>query len=113
MSYLEDAYPEIPTSFDGLALVAVEFDAQPYRHEGLFDKPADGVVWTVKLGRLALCRDGTWAYWRRLRDDPSKSAEDEVRDQRFEHFEEAVRVATAALGAEPPHAQYMRTIYRR
>jgi hypothetical protein len=27
--------------------------------------------------------------------------------------EEAVRVATAALGAEPPHAQYMRTIYRR
>lgn len=71
MSYLEDAYPEIPTSFDGLALVAVEFDAQPYRHEGLFDKPADGVVWTVKLGRLALCRDVAVAYRAGHRARPS------------------------------------------
>ena len=66
----------------------------------------------MKLGRLALCRDGSWAYLTNAKH--AENAEDRrfVQMQRFVDFEEAVRVATKFFGKEPEHAGWMRDLHK-
>lgn len=93
-----------------LARLAVEFSYQVWyaEHAELFPRPASGVYWTVRLGRLALQRNGTWAYHSFLGRDAEKESVDLVRAQRFETFDEAVRAATAMFKQEPEHAAELR-----
>lgn len=98
-----------------LARVAVEFDHQVRLRESeafLKGDPPSRIYWTVKLGRLALRRDGSWAYLTNAKH--AENAEDRcfVQMQRFVDFEEAVRVATKFFGKEPEHAGWMRALFK-
>jgi hypothetical protein len=110
------AYPE---DFDEknvseLARIAVEFSAQPRLrdHDDLLKgDPPSRTVWTVRLGRLALRRDGKWAYHSRASSDSDDEHLRFVQMQRFVSLEEAARVATEVFGKEPEHAGWMRSLY--
>lgn len=116
MSNLPDTYDLAHPDFDDknlseLARVAVEFEYQPRLRESeklLGGDPPSRVYWTVRLGRMALRRDGEWAY--HCRASSAETAEDRrfVQMQRFVDFEEAVRVATKVFGKEPEHAIWAR-----
>jgi len=94
-------------SMPDAARIAVEFEwhlRSPESEEFLHGDPPSRVYWIVKLGRLALRRDGTWDYLGSTRHWDFEA----IRAQRFVNFEEAVRAATSVFGVEPEHAGYMR-----
>jgi len=98
-------------SMPDAARIAVEFEfhlRSPESEEFLRGDPPSRVYWIVKLGRLALRRDGTWDYLGSARHCRRQKDFEAIRAQRFVNFEEAVRVATSVFGAEPEHAAYMR-----
>ena len=106
------AHPDLfKKPLDHLARIAVEFeyhlrdrDSEDFLHG---DSPSR-VYWIVKLGRIAMRRDGRWAYLEDARHCSTKRQFGKIREQRFVSFNEAVRVATSVFGAEPEHAAYMR-----
>ena len=119
MSRGNDAFDAAHPDFDGcsstaLARAAVEFEYQLRleRCADLFypDDPPSRFYWTVRLGRLALRRDGSWSYHARATSDSARDAEslEFLRAQRFVRLEDAVAAATRALGGEPPHAAWAR-----
>jgi hypothetical protein len=116
MSYKEfiRSRPEpIPTDWKDLARVAIEFTHKLWRKdecEYLFPQPLNNVYWTIRLGRFALCRDGSWAYWEYLRTN-TKEDLDYVRQQRFETIEEAIAVVTQVFGQTPEDGLYQLSIY--
>jgi len=98
-------------SMPDAARIAVEFEfhlRSLESEEFLRGDPPSRVYWIVKLGRLALRRDGTWDYLGSARHCRRQKDFEAIRAQRFVNFEEAVRVATSVFGAEPEHAAYMR-----
>jgi len=109
----EESTPDIPdnANWETLARLAVEFTYERWtsEHTDLFLQPKDKRYWTVRLGRLALCRDGTWAYWERLRGDSKKEVAF-VRRQRFESLEDAITIATKVFGKTPEHALFQRDL---
>lgn len=120
MSNKESAYDRAFPDFDdkdtrALARIAVEFDHQVRLRECealLKGDPPSRIYWTVKLGRLALRRDGQWAYLSNAKHAESDEDLRFVQMQRFVDFEEAVRVATAYFGQEPEHAIWMRDLLK-
>jgi hypothetical protein len=115
MNDYDKAYPQtLPKGYAGIARLAVEFDCQVWReeHEDLFQKPLAGYYWTVRLGRLALCKDGTWTFFTRLRDEHGKRIIAHVRKQRFETLEEAIEIATKVFGKTPEDGVYKRSLYK-
>lgn len=107
------AHPDLskkPT-VNHLARIAVEFEYHLRDHNSedfLQGDPPSHVYWIVKLGRLALRRDGSWDYIGSARHCRTKKDFEAIRAQRFVDFEEAVRVATTVFSVEPEHATYMR-----
>lgn len=96
------------------ARIAVEFTHQRWTSEceNLFPCPLNNNYWTVRLGRLALCRDGTWAFWDRLRSlGNDEESVNFVRNQRFETIEEAIVVATKVFGQTPEDGLYQQSLY--
>lgn len=112
-----DAYDQVHPNFPDnaswlrLARLAVEFTYQLWTPEceDLFPRPKGKRMWTVRLGRLALCRDGTWAYWDRLRGNGKKELAF-IRRQRFELLEDAIAIATKVFGKTPEHAIFQRDL---
>lgn len=92
-----------------LALLAVEFDRQLWtiEHKELFPCPPNKIYWTIRLGQLALKRDGNWDWYERIRWDSGKRVVNRVRKQRFETLEDAIDVAKKVFGEIPPHGKEM------
>lgn len=101
---------QIPENWKDLARLAVEFTHQVWTDESevLFPRPLNNVYWTIRFGRFALSRDGSWVYWERLSADEKK---DLVRNQRFETIEDAISVATKVFGQIPEDGLYQLSIY--
>ena len=115
-----DASHPPPTEYDQMGLaeiarISLEFDyATRLRfHDCIFvgDPPSKG-YWTVKLGRMALQRDGKWAYHASASHAETESDRRQVQMQRFVTFDEAVRVATRVFGKEPEHAAWVRRCWK-
>ena len=115
-----DASHPPPTEYDQMSLaeiarISLEFDyATRLRfHDCIFvgDPPSKG-YWTVKLGRMALQRDGKWAYHASAGQAETESDRRQVQMQRFVTFDEAVRVATKVFGKEPEHAAWVRRCWK-
>lgn len=78
-------------------------------HDGMFDgEPASRVCWAVRLGRLAVARNGKLVMF--ARGGESKVARILLKAQRFATFDSAVSAAAQLLGGEPEHAAEMRVI---